>query len=179
MAGTHLRGHPCLRELEILYDKGGELEKQEILLCFLGSRDPRAVALSSRVLEKEQDMKLRLTATSVLAGWNIRRGVAELVKLVESQESLPPPARMPYVRDYALESFHHANTRKGWGLNDEETRKSIEDRAQNREEFVLLYAVEIKKWFAENEHRFPDWKPGDALPEVEANQEKPAEANDK
>ncbi len=76
---------------------------------------------------------------------------------------------MPYVRDNALDLFETKNRLKGWGFPDQEIRKAIEGRAGlDREAFVASYTAEIKKWFAENERRFPDWKPGDPLPEVPA-----------
>ncbi|MGB2984974.1 MAG: hypothetical protein WBE26_03745, partial [Phycisphaerae bacterium] len=191
--GPHLRGRPCLDELATLYDHAQGLEKRIILTCFLGSGDPRGIALFIRTLDKEQNMRLRLRAASALAQWNIRRGLAELVDLLESKERLLlPGGLMPYVRDKALDLFRTKNRLKGWGfpdeeiresieiqlgidpkefegleLEDEETRKSIETRARLlREKFLALYIGQIKKWFAENEHRFPDWKPGDPLPDV-------------
>jgi len=30
-----------------------------------------------------------------------------------------------------------------------------------------LLAKEISQWFDQNKHRFPEWRPGDALPEIE------------
>ena len=36
----------------------------------------------------------------------------------------------------------------------------------NGEQKKALYIAEIKKWWAANERRFPDWKPGDKLPEI-------------
>jgi len=170
--GPHLRGRPCLDELGTLYDHAQGLEKQIILTCFLGSGDPRGIPLFIRTLDKEQNMKLRLRAAAALAQWNIRRGVAELVRLVESKEILPQPARMPYVRDNALDLFETKNRLKGWGFPNQEIRKAIEGRAGlDREAFVASYIAEIKKWFAENERRFPDWKLGDPLPEIEPRQE--------
>ena len=168
MAGKHLRGDPCLRELETLYDKAGQLEKLTILRCFLGSRDPRSIPVFTRVLDNEKNMKLRLAAASGLAGWNVRRGVAELVGLLESKDTLPQPARMPYVRDNAQESFRNVNARKGWGFPFEEVGQSIGQRTDlSADEKGSLFVAEINKWFAENEHRFPDWKLGDPLPEIE------------
>lgn len=193
MLDRHLKDRPCLDELATLYDGPGEVNKGGILLCFKGSDDPRGIPVFIRTLDREQDMKLRLSAAAGLAQWNVRRGVAELVDLLESKEILPQPARMVYVRDNARDLFRTKNRLKGWGFpdeeirksigtqvgfdpeesrkrsefGDEETRKAVETRARVvREEFVALYISEIKKWFAENEHRFPDWKPGDPLPEA-------------
>lgn len=205
MLDRHLKGRRCLDELAKLYDAPGEVNKGGILLCFKASDDPRAIPVFMRTLDNEQDLKLRLSAAAGLAQWNVRRGVAEFVDLLESKETLPKPARMAYVRDNARNLFETKNRLKGWGFpdeeiqksieaqggfdreesrkrwesGDEETRKSIESRARLvREEFMALYIAEIKKWFAENEHRFPDWKPGDPLPVVPADEEE-APANTK
>ncbi len=172
MLRTHLNGRPCLDELRERFDDAGGLEKTITLTCFKGARDPRAIPLFVRTLDNEQSMKLRLSAASGLAGWNIRRGVAELVELVESEEKLEQPARMAYVRDSALESFRNANSRKGWGFPINEWWKSIDGRPDlDEDQKRALYNEEIereirgiKKWFAENEHRFPAWKVGDPLP---------------
>lgn len=167
MLRTQLKGRPCLDELGRIYDDAEGLQKDLILTCFLGSRDPRAIPVFARTLDNERSMNLRLSAASGLAGWNIRRGVTELVKLLESKEKLPQPARMAYVRHNASESFRNANARKGWGFRYEETAQSIGIRIDlSDEEKAVLFISETRKWFAENEHRFPDWKPGDPLPEV-------------
>lgn len=165
MLRTQLKGHQCLNELESVYITAGDLEKQLILTCFLGARDPRGIRVFTRSLEIEDSMKLRLAAASGLAGWNIRRGVQEIVDLLESGETLPKPTRIPFVRDNALECFRHANTRKGWGFPDDEVRTAITAQpGLDREDVVNSYVAEIKKWFAANKHRFPEWKPGVPLP---------------
>lgn len=183
MLRTQLKGRPCLDELEKVYNNAGELEKQLILTCFLGSRDPRAIPVFIRTLANEQSMKLRLPAASGLAGWNVRRGVAELVDLLESKEMLTQPARIPYVRDNALHHFRKSNARKDWGFPENQWWNSIDARTNlDEDQKRALYIAErqkeikqIKKWFAENEHRFPDWKAGDPLPEATpANTDKPA-----
>lgn len=149
--GPQLEGRPCLGYLGTIYDNAGMPEKRIILTCFLGSGDPRGIPLFFRTLDKEEDMKLRLSAAGGLAGWNVRRGVAEVVRLLESNETLPQPARMPYVRDNALRSFRTKNRLRGWGFPDEKLRKSILDRpGLDREEFVASYTAAIKKWFTEN-----------------------------
>jgi hypothetical protein len=159
-------------ELAKLYDVASESEKYGILICFKASDDPRGIPLFMHVLDGEKNMKLRLSAAGALAHWNIRRGVAELVNLLESKDMLSQPARMPYVRDNALDLFETKNSVKGWGFPAEDIRKSIEGGlGLEREQFVALYTAEIKKWFAENDHRFPDWKPGDPLPAIEPGQE--------
>lgn len=168
-----LHGHTCLDELGTIYDSAEELQKQLILTCFKGSRDPRGIPVFVRTLNKENNIKLRLSAAASLAQWNIHRGVAELVDLIDSEEMLPPPAgRLPYVRDNALQTFRSKNTHKGWGFPEENIRNSIYGRAdldddQKRTKYNEDVRVEIKKWFVKNEHRFPEWKAGDPLPKIE------------
>ena len=174
MLRTQLKGRPCLDELGRIYDKAEGLEKDLILICFLGSRDPRAIPVFVRTLDNQKNMKLRLSAASGLAGWNIRRGVAELVDLLDSKEVLPEPARMPYVRHNASESFRNANARKGWGFHYDETAQSIGIRTDlNDDQKIALHIAEVRKWFADNKHRFPDWKPGDPLPEAPVEAPRP------
>ena len=80
---------------------------------------------------------------------------------------LPQPARMSNVRHNASESFRNANARKGWGFRYEETAQSIARRTDlTADQEAVLYIAQIKKWFRESGHRFPDWKPGDPLPEA-------------
>lgn len=166
MLYRRLEGRPCLDELARLYDNASESHKAAILTCFQASDDPRGIPVFLRTLDKEQNMKLRLWAAGALAHWNIRRGVAEIVHLLESKETIPKPSRMPFVRDNALESFRKRNARKGWGFREEEVRMSIGRRTDlDQDQQRDLYIAEIKKWFTENEHRFPDWKLGDPLPQ--------------
>ncbi len=193
MLMTQLKGRPCLDELGQLYENASQPDKHGILLCFKASGDPRGIPVFNRTLDKEQDNSNRLSAASGLARWNIRRGVAELIHLFESTK-LPSGRFYPVIGDRARSLFQKLNDRKKWGFpdeeirksieselvgfdreefkkrwefGDEETRKSLESRAQvPREKFLALYIAEIKKWFAENEHRFPEWKPDDPLPEV-------------
>jgi hypothetical protein len=128
--------------------------------------------LFTRVLEHEKDHTVRLSAASALAQWNARRGVAELVMLLDSDEVFPQPVYSPYGRnigDIVLGGFLSKSRDKGWGFPEEEVRNSIEAQAGLGEAMMkALYIAEvkaaIKKWFAENQDRFPDWKPGDPLP---------------
>lgn len=173
MLESHLLGHDCIDDLDHLYNASADLHKGTILLCFNASRDPRGIPIFQRVLNTEENVKLRLYAANGLALWNIQRGVAELVDLIDSEKKLPAPAgRLPYVRDNALQNFRSKNTHKGWGFPEEKIRKSIYNRAdldddQKRTKYNKDIRIEIKKWFAENKHRFPDWRIGDPLPKVE------------
>jgi len=180
--GTKLRGHPCLQKLANRFDESSYLEKLIIVSCFKASADPSGLPLYSRILDGEKDMKLRFRAASGLADWNVRRGVGALVRLLDSTEMFPPPM-LPYVRDNAMRTFRLTNIHKGWGFpDDKESAKAPPDMIPPPEVAARLKppptVEEIKKWWSENEHRFPEWKPGDPLPEVEAGQQDPGEAND-
>jgi hypothetical protein len=175
MLDRHLKGRPCLDELAKLYDVPGAVGKGAILLCFKASDDPRAIPVFIRALDTEKDMKLRLSAAAGLAQWNIRRGVAELVRLLDSPEEMPQPSQLFYVRDNALDLFRTKNRLKGWGFpDDKESAEWPPDVMPPPDVAARLKprptVGEIKRWFAENEHRFPDWKLGDPLPEVPSNE---------
>ncbi|MEK6674068.1 MAG: hypothetical protein AABZ47_00265 [Planctomycetota bacterium] len=168
---TQLQGRACLDELAKLYDNASDLEKQGILICFQGSEDPRGIPIFIRTLDNPQNLKPRVWAAGALAQWNIRRGVAELVNLLESEDTMPQPSQIFYVRDNALDLFETKSRLKGWGFPAGEIRKSIEartDLTDDQKPIVYFDEMkrEIKKWFAENEQHFPEWKLGDALPEI-------------
>ena len=57
-----LEGRPCLDELARLCDNPSEPHKGAILICFLGSDDPRGIPVFIRTLDKESNMTLRLSA---------------------------------------------------------------------------------------------------------------------
>ncbi|MGB2984910.1 MAG: HEAT repeat domain-containing protein [Phycisphaerae bacterium] len=153
-------------ELIALYDTLRERgEKGELLLTLMYSDDPRTLPLFVKVLDKEQDNTLRLLAAHGLAKWNVRRGVVELLPLFECTE----PLGLRTVRDGVAGTFRGLNRRKGWGCPEEEIGKSMESRPDlDEDQRRGLYIAEVKKWFEENKHRFPDWKPGDPLPKVPA-----------
>ena len=182
MLMTQLKGRPCLDELARLYDGAGESEKGTILVCFQGSRDPRGIPVFIRTLDKEKNMKLRLWAAGALAHWNIRRGVAELVKLLDSQEEMPQPSHLFYVRDNAMSVFRLKNIHKGWGFPDnKESAEWPPDVMPPPDVAARLKrptVEEIKKWWAENQHRFPNWKVGDPLPNIGPEEESSNRSDD-
>ncbi len=149
-------------QLLALYDDLREPEeKVGVMRCLISSEDPRGLPLFARVLDHEQDNTVRAVAAYALAHWNVRRGVAELVNLLDSTTIL----RRPSIRGIALDTFVNENHRKGWGLPVDRIGREIASKADlGNEQKRALYIVEIKEWFREHEDRFPDWKPGDALP---------------
>jgi hypothetical protein len=173
-----LKGRPCLDVLAARFDDASDLEKKVILTCFTASGDPRGIPLFTNVLNEEKDLKLRVRAASGLASWNVRRGVAELVGLLDSDEPMPQPSQLFYVRDNAMRAFRLKNIRKGWGFpDDQESAEWPPDVAPPPDVAERLRprptVEEIRKWWAENQHRFPDWKVGDPLPEVSAEDATP------
>ncbi len=171
-----LRNTDRIPELIALYDTlTGREEKRGLLACLTRSEDPRGVPLFARVLQHEKDDLVRLFAAIALAQWNVRRGAAELVARLDSDEVFPQLVYSPYGRnigDIVLGDFLSKSRDKGWGFPEEEIRKSIEAQGGLGEaKMKALYIAEmkaaVKKWFAENEHRFPDWKPGDPLAAAE------------
>jgi hypothetical protein len=78
---------------------------------------------------------------------------------------------LPYVRDNAMRTFRLKNIHKGWGFpDDKESAEWPPDVMPPPDVAARLKrptVEEIKKWWAENQHRFPNWKVGDPLPEVD------------
>jgi hypothetical protein len=143
-------------------------EKAAILQAISLACDPTGFPLFMKVLDEEEDKIVRLFAASGLAQWNVRRGVAELMRLLEAEDEVPPPARWSRVGDYAFDLLGTYNRRKGWGFPDEAIRRAVATRDDlDKNGKKALYVGEMKTWFEVNKGRFPDWKPGDPLPEVE------------
>ncbi len=168
MLDTQLNGRACLDELANVYGTSDAAEKNSILTCFITSGDPRGLPLFARSLDSEKNVGLRLIAAIGLARWNVRRGVSELISLFERTElrHLPGP---PIIGQEALQTFRSYNDHQNWGFKGEDFQKWSESRTDlNDSEKPALYsaemASEVKKWFAVNKHRFPDWKLGDPLP---------------
>jgi len=127
----------------------------------------------------ETDSMMRLYSAVALAQWNVRSGVAALIESIE-EACIDATSKDPAVCKEAGNELVWFNTHKGWGLPLDDMRRSVEGQGGlNQQDMGALYVSAIKTWFAENEHRFPDWKPGDPLPEVEASQEEPADGNGK
>ncbi len=139
-------------------------EKIGLLQCLIGSEDPRAFPVFVQTLEQETDRTIRLFAAGGLAQWNVRRGTAELFAQLHVDELVPGGSTLANEAMKAIQSF---NRTKAWGLPEKEIWSRIEARGDlDKNQKVALYASEVKEWFADNAHRFPDWKPGDPLPKV-------------
>lgn len=160
-----LRNTDTTPQLISLYNDLREREeKAGVILCLTWSEDPRGLPLFMRILDHEQDKLVRFFAASALAQWNVRRGVAELIRLLECTDALGPRT----VRDEAANSIRSFNTRKSWGYPEQEILADLTKANPDytREEALVLYLGAINTWFEANKHRFPDWKLGDALPKI-------------
>ncbi len=104
-----------------------------------------------------------------MARWNIRSGVSKLINLLESRHVGPQGQRFG---NEVMKVVQGLSEHNGWGLPEGEIlRRIMESRSDlNQDQKIGLHVVEIKKWFAENEERFPDWKPGDPLPEIRSSE---------
>lgn len=165
---NQLGGSRWVPNLIILYDGADEVDKKaSVLTLLLKSEDARALPLFSRVLAKESHEFTRLLAAYGLAHWNVRQGVAEMIRLFDSRKSLP--GGQPLANE-ALKAFQGLNEMKGWEWTDKEVRKLIESRSElDEDEKRELFAAGVKHWFQENKNRFPDWGPDDPLPKVPAS----------
>jgi hypothetical protein len=153
------------------YDRAEVSEKVGVLHVFKMSLDPRGIPLFYRALEQRENTRLTLDAAIGLSRWNVRRGVSELIELLDSEEMLPL-AGTPSVAQYALRTFRMYNIRKGWGFpDDKESAEWPPDVMPPPDVAARLRpqptVEEIRKWWAENQHRFPEWNPGDPLPEID------------
>jgi hypothetical protein len=164
---VRLRGSDCVPVLLNLYRPDSPLElKLEVLKCLCVSHDVRAIPLFSSVLAKEPDEFLRLMAAGGIATWNVRSGVRELFQRLSATAAKDHSRTVGEEAGRLLASL---NARKGWGLPTEgDLRAAIGDpQKYDKDELVRLASELYQKWFSENEHRFPDWKPGDPLPAVQ------------
>lgn len=165
---TYLRDIDTMDQVISVYDTLHDSQEKVDLIALIGAWSPRALPFLARILDTEKDKGARQLAAAGLAGWNVRSGVAELIRVLE--ECKEQASRDRTVCNEASKEFTWLNARKAWGFSEDRIREDILSRTDlNNEEMSALFVTEIKKWFAENEHRFPDWKPGDPLPEVGAD----------
>lgn len=164
---TQLAGTGWIPELVTRYVTLDDPEaKAELLRCLSGSEDPRALPLFYAVLVNEEEPIRRLRAATGLAKWNIRRGVQALIEL------FPSTAKTSWidVGVLARRGFSLLNKRKGWQcpVHDIDTRALATKEQAGHEAGAKALMAGFREWFDANKHRFPDWKPGDPLPEVSA-----------
>lgn len=163
----HLRNTDTIEQLISFYDSLHGRQEKVDLIVLVAAWSPRALPFVTEILDSEDDIGVRQQAASGLAAWNVRRGVAELVRLLEACKDDATADRR--VCNEGAKNFAWLNARKGWGFPEDRIRQEITARADlSNEDMSALFILEIKKWFEANEHRFPNWKPGDPLPEVEA-----------
>lgn len=141
----------------------GTDEKVGVIQCLIASQDERGFPLFAQVLESDADDVVRLFAAVGFMQWNVRSGVAELMRLLENCKDTASSNRE--VCNEVAKEFLWFNAHKGWGFAEKETRESIMEKTDLDDNAKsALFVTEIKKWWAENEQRFPDWKPRDPLP---------------
>lgn len=163
-----LRHRDATPQLVALYERFTEREERlETIRCLISSEDPRSLPLFARILEHEEDEMVRLYAAVAMAQWNVRRGVAELIRIHDKCKDAA--SSDSNICNEAANEFAWFNIHKGWGFPQERIRTALLGRSdldddQRRE----LYLSEIKNWWGQIEHRFPEWKPGDPLPEASA-----------
>lgn len=171
---TSLQNRACLDTLVALYEElQSRMEKRQLLRCLIAAEDPRGLNLLYRVATTESDPVLRLAGASGLAVWNIREGIHQLIELFTSRVE----TGLREVGAAALLEFAGLNERKGWNCPEENIRERALaavglEREQYTEETYEEYAKALiqgyREWFANGKHRFPEWRPGDPLPEIPA-----------
>lgn len=164
---TYISGTQWIPDLISRYNTLDDLEEKESTVrCLMISEDPRTFQLFYNILKKEHQPVLRVRAALGLAKWNVRIGVRELIELFPSKVK----SNRFEVGVSARRSFTSLNKyRKQWGCPEEEIdARAVAVLNQESEEAAIAELMRgFRKWFAENKHRFPEWKPGDPLPKVE------------
>lgn len=159
--GSALRNTDAVVELMAQYEKVTDAEEKRLLVgCLAVSNDARALPLFARFLEDATEDVSRFQGAHALARWNVRSGVAGLIKLLDSREVGPEGQRLA---NEVLKVLQHLNRQKGWGMNEERILQKVNMRKTGSHQ--VEYVAQLKNWFSDNMHRFPDWKPGDQLPE--------------
>jgi hypothetical protein len=143
-------------------------EKVALLFCLAENKDPRALPLFGEILDTQKEEYLRLPAAYGLAMWNARRGVRELIELLSVKQTESPIRYPGIIGDKAARLLSRLNYWKSWWAPEAVLQAVAEARAEVHDEVLDSCHAELKKWFAGNEHRFPDWKPGDPLPDPES-----------
>lgn len=162
----HLRGTEFIPTLvELCRNASEPLQKSELLFCLAETRDPRTLHLFAEILATQQDRSLRLAAAYGLAMWNARRGVQELIELVAITQA-EQPERMPRtIGEQAVRLLLRLNYWKSWWAPGAALQCAVAANGDGHNGALDLCHEELARWFAENQHRFPDWQPGDQLPE--------------
>jgi len=149
-----------------LVDYAGHCENRQLKLLAVqilaGSCDRRALPLLSKLLSGEQDAIVRFSLAGPLAAWSIRDGVRGLVELLDSKVRLSEHRPL---WSSVLQGLEELNDIKAWGFPMAQVKEAM-DQIGDGQVRLAAYRQRWKEWFAENEDRFPDWKPSDPLPEV-------------
>ena len=162
-----LRGSDSLPRLIALYDKDVDIEtRRAVVLCLCKSMDPRAFDLLFRITQSESgDSMLRVICAGGLAQWNVRQGVRQLAMLADSDESIHSHRT---IGDEAMILLQSLDQLKNWGYDARPSVQSIiTSKSLNHSDKRHALRDNFVEWFEANAYRFPDWRPGDPLPEVD------------
>lgn len=165
-----LDGSAAIHELIAYYPSLGEPDlKVAALRCLAATDDPGVLPLFYKVHIGDSSDRVRLIAAGALARWNVGSGVTELERLMLSDSEFSP-GRL--VADEALKLIQSLGSRNGWGFPVSEVARAIQGmNGVVRGEVRSAWHDRFATWFEQNKHRFPDWKLGDPLPEVPADEE--------
>ncbi|MGB2984854.1 MAG: hypothetical protein WBE26_03145 [Phycisphaerae bacterium] len=170
--GSQLRNTERIPQLMGLYGQSTDRsEKVALLLCLAESKDQRVLPLFAEILNTRQEDYLRLPAAYGLALWNVRSGLRELIELVAVKQTETPIRPPGIIGKEAAHLLYRVNYWKFWWAPEAPLLAVSGARTEVRDQALDSCHAELKKWFAENEHRFPDWKLGDPLPEIEVVKE--------
>lgn len=142
------------------------VEKGRLISCLALSDDRRTLPLLTKYYSEAANDVARAQGAYSLAKWNIRRGVSGLISLLESRELINGRLKLA---NNVRKTLQRLNLQKGWGIPGKDILLKVNEVGSDvsDDQKMVLYAEEVKKWFAENKHRFPEWKAGDPLPKIE------------
>jgi hypothetical protein len=170
----------ALGSLDSLYSRVDAKTRRWLLMCVTASQELPALAILDKVLKEEKNPALASQAAAGLGGWNVRRGVEALIRILDTvvppvewkeweadvRAEAPPdrkntPADFAFwLRGNALQSLMGLNDRKGWGFPLREVQAEVEKMGEVSTEAKLrVFADRWKAWFEVNKERFPVWPP--------------------
>lgn len=162
---SYLHEEDIVEKLIAAFKELREPQERMDLLVVVHAWSPQSLPFLSNVLAVDEDLGVRQLAAAGLAAWNVRSGVAELVHILSQCRNESSIDRA--VCNEAAKSFSWLNKHKGWGFPEDRIREEVlGKRSLSNEQKSAAFVAEIEDWFNENKPRFPDWKPGDPLPEV-------------
>lgn len=175
---TALYGRDEIIELIAIYPDLIELEARlSLLQCLVRSEDPRGFPLLYEAMQSDPNSRIRRLAATGLANWNVRSGIRTLIELIPSRE---PDGRRDVGTNVVM-TLASLNRMKQLEIPIDAIEAPAKTMAPNNHDAAVLRLFEDwKAWYDQNQHRFSDWKPGDPLPDIEANRDvEPVVNNDR